>query len=194
MKQGTVTDNLEIPDDDLICLATTDREALGRVYDLYFDRIFRFCGYRLATREAAEEVTSEVFLHLAAGIRTFKGRTRKEFQSWLYALANNQINSYFRKNHRRDALLNQAVQSQAFLRPEPQGVEEKLDWPILHQAIRRLKPEYQSIIVLRFFEGLAHDQIAAILRCRTGRIRVMLARALTRLRGSLPSAFGEGGK
>jgi len=49
-----------VADDALVCQARTDREALGRLYDLYHDRIYRFCDYRLCTREAAEEVTSEV--------------------------------------------------------------------------------------------------------------------------------------
>jgi RNA polymerase sigma-70 factor (ECF subfamily) len=187
-------ENSGISEDDLVCRAVTDREALGRLYDLYLDRIFRFCSYRLPTRETAEEVTSEIFLHLAAGIRTFKGRTQKEFCSWLYTLANNQINTYFRKNSRRDILLNHAIQSQALNRPEAPAAEEKLDWPILHRAICGLKPEYQSVVSLRFFEGLTHEQIAEILHCRNGRVRVMLARALSRLRRSLNSAFNEGGK
>jgi len=48
--------------DDLVVLAKTQAAALGRLYELYYDRIFRFCVHRLFNRTTAEDVTSSVFL------------------------------------------------------------------------------------------------------------------------------------
>ncbi len=68
-----------IEDDDLVLEARTQANALGRLYELYYERIFRFCVHRLFNKEIAEDVTSTVFLEVARGIRTFKGRTVQDF-------------------------------------------------------------------------------------------------------------------
>jgi len=72
-----------IEDDDLVLEARTQANALSRLYELYYERIFRFCVHRLFNKEIAEDVTSTVFLEVARGIRTFKGRNEADFQNWL---------------------------------------------------------------------------------------------------------------
>ena len=46
----------------------TDREAFGRLYDIYYPRIFRHCLRRLFLRSVAEDVTSDIFLQVARKI------------------------------------------------------------------------------------------------------------------------------
>jgi len=85
-------------DNDLVLRAKTEAEALGRLYELYYERIFRFCVYRLFNKEIAEDVTSAVFLNVACWMRSFKGRSEQDFRNWLYAIAANQANAYIRKS------------------------------------------------------------------------------------------------
>ena len=54
--------DMQIDIDDLVRRAHKEADALGRLYELYYERIFRFCVYRLFSKEAAEDVTSTVFL------------------------------------------------------------------------------------------------------------------------------------
>jgi len=91
-------------DDDLVLKARTQADALGRLYELYYERIFRFCVHRLFDKETAEDVTSAVFLEVARKIRSFKGRTGQDFANWLYAIAANQANAHIRKTSRRRRL------------------------------------------------------------------------------------------
>lgn len=58
---------------DLVTRARTDREAFGRLYDLYYPKIFRYCLRRLFVRAVAEDVTSEVFLRAATHMPNFAG-------------------------------------------------------------------------------------------------------------------------
>src|SRR4030042_217234 len=96
-------------DNDLVLRAKTQAEALGRLYEMYYERIFRFCVYRLFNKEIAEDVTSAVFLNVARGIRSFKGRSEQDFRNWLYAIATNQANAYIRKSSRPKKLLAEAA-------------------------------------------------------------------------------------
>jgi len=170
-------------DDDLVLRARTQADALGRLYELYYERIFRFCVHRLFDKETAEDVTSAVFLEVARKIRSFKGRTGRDFANWLYAIAANQANAHIRKTSRRRRLLENAIASKAASNSAGQSNEPY--WPKLYTAIRALKPKHQTIVTLRFFENLPYEQIAEILNVSQNTARVTVHRILEKLRKNL---------
>ena len=175
--------------DGLVLQARTEADALGRLYDLYYERIFRFCLCRLFHREAAEDVTSTVFLNVAYRIRSFKGRTEQDFRNWLYRIAANHANSYIRKKSRRKQLLAQAA---LLMRFSDGDCTDEPTWPMLYQAILKLKPKHQTIITLRFFENLEFEQIGKIINARPATVRVTLHRILKELRSHLQT-IADGG-
>ena len=176
-------------DNDLVIRAKTQAEALGRLYEMYYERVFRFCIHRLFNKEIAEDVTSAVFLQVARGIRGFKGRSEQDFRNWLYAIAANQANAYIRKTSRRKKLLAEAAGS---ISPATAGSTDtsfEPDWPRLYAAILRLKPQHQTIVTLRFFENFSYEQIAQILDVKEATVRVTLHRILNKLRNQLQTVF-----
>ena len=176
-----------IEDDDLVLRARTQADALGRLYELYYEPIFRFCVHRLFIKEIAEDVTSTVFLEVARGIRRFEGRTEQDFRNWLYAIAANQANAYIRKTSRRRKLLAEAARSIRAFKSAEEASEP--DWPRLYAAILKLKPKHQTIVTLRFFENLRYEQIAQILNVKEATLRVTLHRILDKLRKHLLTVF-----
>jgi RNA polymerase sigma-70 factor (ECF subfamily) len=172
-------------ENDLVQRAKTQAEALGRLYEMYYERIFRFCVYRLFNKEIAEDVTSAVFLQVARGIRNFAGRSEQDFRNWLYAIAANQANAYIRKTSRREKLLAEAAGSISPASPATADRSSAPDWPGLYAAILRLKPKHQTIVTLRFFENFSYQQIAQILGVKEASIRVTLHRILNQLRNQL---------
>ncbi len=178
--------------DDLVVLAKTQAGALGQLYELYYDRIFRFCVHRLFNRTTAEDVTSSVFLTVARTMWDFKGRTEQDFRSWIYTIAANQANAHIRKTVRRKRLLSEALGHRA-------GDEEtsadpaawsRLDWPTLYAAIQELKAEHQTILTLRFFENMDYDEIGRVVDARPATVRVTLHRTLRRLQEVLQGDLG----
>jgi len=174
---------------DLVRRARTQADALARLYERYYNRIFRFCVYRLFDREIAEDVTSMVFLEVARKMRGFKGRTEQDFRNWLYAIAANQANAYIRKVSRRKKLLESAIGSIAASTTEITNQSSEPDWPSLYKAILKLKPQHQTLVTLRFFENFSYEQIAQILNAKEVTVRVMLHRILGKLRRHLQSVF-----
>jgi RNA polymerase sigma-70 factor (ECF subfamily) len=179
----------QIKEDDLVLRARTRAEALGRLYELYYDRIFRFCVYRLFDKEIAEDVTSTVFLEVARGIRRFEGKTERDFGNWLYAIAANQANAFIRKSSRRKKLLENAADSLTASAPENANPSSEPDWPNVYAAILKLKPEHQTIVTLRFFENFSYEQMSEILKVKEATLRVTLHRILNQLRNHLTSVF-----
>ena len=175
--------------DEIVVRARVDAEALSQLYELYYERIFRFCVHRLFIKEVAEDVTSTVFLKVAGGIRSFGGRSERDFRNWLYAIAANQANAYIRKTSRRKRLLAEAARSLTTAAANSDDDSSEPDWPTLYSAILKLKPEHQTIITLRFFENMDYEQIAKILNARKETVRVTVHRILGKLRKHLHTAF-----
>ena len=176
-------------EDDLVLRAGTQADALGRLYELYYDRIFRFCVHRLFNKEIAEDVTSAVFLEVARGIRGFKGQGEQDFGNWLYAIAANQANAYIRKTSRRKKLLAEAAGSITASVDPSNDKSSEPDWPRLYAAILKLKPQHQTIVTLRFFENFSYEQIAQVLNVKEATLRVTLHRILNQLRNELQAVF-----
>ncbi|MHC4648164.1 MAG: RNA polymerase sigma factor, partial [Planctomycetota bacterium] len=162
----------QIDADELVQRARTDAEALGRLYDLSYEKVYHFCLCRLFHRETAEDVTSAVFLTAARGISGFKGGTLRDFTNWLYQIAANHANSHIRKTSRRKELFARAARSIRASRTNSTGRLDEPDWPVLYAAIAKLKVKHQCIITLRFFENLDFDEIAKIMKARPATVRV----------------------
>jgi RNA polymerase sigma-70 factor (ECF subfamily) len=70
-------------DGQLVAEARNDPAAFGRLYRRHYDTVFRYCVHRLFERQAAEDVTSAVFLKVVENLGRFKG-TELQFRNWLY--------------------------------------------------------------------------------------------------------------
>ncbi|AQT70186.1 RNA polymerase sigma factor SigX [Anaerohalosphaera lusitana] len=174
--------------DSVVQQARTDAPALGRLYDRYHRPIYRFCMHRVNCRTAAEDIASTAWLAVARQIRTFDGTTETEFRRWLYAIAINQVNTYFRKKNSSKRRLKIVAQTAPDTADEP-AVEQ--DFSAVHSAICQLKPICQTIVTLRFFEDMSFEEIAAIVGKRTATVRVMLHRSLKKLNRILENHYGE---
>ena len=173
---------------DLVVCARTDRDALGRLFDIYHPRIFRHCLRRLFLRSVAEDLASDVFLAVAGKMRDFAGTTHDDFVRWVHAIATNVINAYLERSQRRSRLLEEAARQKAIHVVDQSATSvslSELDWPRVYETLLKLEPREQSIITLRFFEDMSHDRIAGILDMRPGAVRTALTRALEKLRREL---------
>jgi RNA polymerase sigma-70 factor (ECF subfamily) len=170
--------------DDIVVRARTDPQALGSLYDRYYDRVFRYCLHRLFVKEVAADVTSSVFLSVATHIRDFEGATEDDFRNWMYAISTRQADAWIRSTKRRDELLKAAAMSGRLkvARESHCEPEQAVEWSWLYRAIARLKPKHQTLIALRFFEDVPYEQIARILHSKPASLRVMTVRVLDKLR------------
>ena len=176
------------PADDLVKLARTERDAFGQLFDHFSPFIFAYCTRRLAVRAIAEDVASEVFLKVAQGIRGFPGLCVEDFRRWLFRIATNEINAQLRQSIRRRELLEAAAymgRINASVSTPLLDDASPIEWQEVYEALGTLTDREQSIISLRFFGGLKHEQIADVLEVKVGTIRVALSRALDSLRDRL---------
>lgn len=174
--------------DDVVKAARTSREALGQLFDCFYPLIFAYCSRRLLVRAVAEDVTSEVFLKVAAHFSGFTGSSAEDFRRWLFRIATNEINAQLRKSIRRQEMLEAAARMgtvNAAVSTPLISSESTIEWEEVCTALSELSERDQSIISLRFYASLTHSQIADVLDIDAGTSRVALTRALSRLRDRL---------
>jgi len=173
-------------DGQMIAEVCSDPTAFVRLYRRHYDAVFRYCVHRLFERHTAEDITAEVFLKVVENLGYFKGN-EQQFRNWLYKIATNAVNDHLRKTVRRNNLLKGARQQIGSQVADRDESAEKLT--LLREAVFVLKPRYQTIITLRFFENLKLTEIAEVLGCSAGTVRSQLARALAKLRKILATDF-----
>jgi RNA polymerase sigma-70 factor (ECF subfamily) len=179
---------------DLIQKACRDPDAFAQLYLAHYDSVFRYCVRRLFDGHAAEDVTSTVFFKVMHHLSSFDGGAT-DFRSWLLRIATNAVNDYLRDSKRRTELVQKAVintrEKSVFV---IDGDDELLERKgLLKEALLGLKPKYQTVITLRFFENMKLTEIAACLGKKPSTVRSWLSRATAKLRKKLDAVMDSRG-
>lgn len=170
-------DNAVDEDEALILVAREDVEAFGRLYDKYYKSIFRYIYHRTLDHALTEDLTSNTFFAAFRHIGRYRWN-RIPFNAWLYRIATNEIRMHLRKQRQLSSMdLDPASAGENVM------VEE--DYAALHQAILKLKPIYQAVITLRFFEDKTISEISRITGKKEGTVKSQLHRGLEKLRHAL---------
>lgn len=167
------------------------RDEIADLYRTFFKAIFGYCAYRLFGKNLAEDATSSVFLRLAEEYPKLRGRSKTDIRNWLYGTAGNVVARYLADAQRQKAALSELAREREGASARPFEDSEKLDWPVLYEAIRKLKPRDQEVIALRYFQGFETSVIAKMTGTRHVAVRVRLSRAVKKLRQELEKPFAE---
>src|SRR4051812_16794341 len=86
-----------IPDTVLAVWAKQDRDAFEPLYGRYFDRVFRYCFFRIGDWQEAEDAAQEIFAKALTGLTGFRDVDREDgFRCWLFTIARNHVLNYRR--------------------------------------------------------------------------------------------------
>jgi RNA polymerase sigma-70 factor (ECF subfamily) len=155
--------------------------------------VYRYVRFRLATREAAEDVTSEVFMKaLRALDRYDPGRASP--RTWLLRIARNAVTDHLRSLRRRSSLhvsLDRVPDLVADVPTQEERVlrEERIE--MILNANRSLRPADQEILSLRYGAGLDNQEIAEALNISGNAVAVRVHRALARLKQTVEEQRSE---
>ena len=158
---------------------TGDSEAFAQIYDYFSERIYKFIFFRIGHKEVAEDVLSDTFVKGWQKINQIN--TPQALSAWLYQIAKNNIIDYYRI--RKDTVNLSDVED--FLEDEVNPVdltnvnmEQKKILDVMHE----LPMDQQQVIIYKFFEDLANEEIAYVMGKTEGAIRVLQHRAIAKLK------------
>jgi RNA polymerase sigma-70 factor (ECF subfamily) len=195
-RRGHVSPEAQFVDE----LKARSSEAWARVYDVHYEKLYRYARARLGSGDIAEDVAATVFQRALTAIDVYSYQG-KPLLAWLYRIARNVISE-----HQRAALRSKVVSSlrslaagsdgaltlsslersrsqpRAARRSDPEAVIGRLD---LHAALAKLTASQREVLLLRYFAGLSTRETAEILGKQERGVYYLQARALEALRRHL---------
>lgn len=159
-----------------------NQEALGSLYTLMFDKIFRFVFYRVSHKETAEDLTEEIFIKAFRNLKNLD--KHGAFEGWLYTIARNTVIDYYR-NKKTTVALEEVENTLTYESTIIDTLNLEVDQKFLLTALKQLPPEQQIVLRLKFLEELNNSEISELLHKSEGSIRVIQFRGLQTLKALL---------
>jgi len=177
----------KVSEKKLILKAKKDFTAFGEVYQKYYPKINNFVYHRVNDDATRNEIVSNIFFQAMKNLPKYRFMNEEKcsFSSWLFRIAVNETNQYFRNEKRSNVIKDKLIEKQS-------NEGEKLinlDFETLKEAIQALPIYEQNLVSLRFFEKMKHKEIAEILKQKEGTVKVQMHRTLEKLRDFLQGAL-----
>jgi RNA polymerase sigma-70 factor (ECF subfamily) len=162
-----------------------DAEAFGRLYEEHVWNVYGFFGYRVTSRQEAEDLTQATFENALKAFHRFDER-RASFSTWVMTIARNLLIDHYRSDRSS--------------RHEPVGTPDEAETalgdraaeehdlglaPDLETALDGLGPREREMIALRFGGDMTTQQIAELTDLTVANVQQILSRSLRRLRAEL---------
>jgi RNA polymerase sigma-70 factor (ECF subfamily) len=161
---------------------------LAVLFERYHLPLFRYLLHLSRNRTLSEDLVQEVFFRVLKYAASYD--LSLPFQVWLYRMARN---SYFDAIHKhRLEVAGSEVDQIRSSEPMPEELlTRREDTLFLQEALERLPEDKREILVLSRFQNLRYEDIASILKCEIGTVKVRVYRALKELREKFCELRGE---
>jgi len=157
-----------------------NQTAFTALLDIYWTEVYHFILKRTENETDAEDITIETFAKAFDKLTQYK--TEFAFNTWLIAIAKNvhidlirkrKINDIVNLNENEDYLYDTLADEDTL---EDQLIYEQ-NLTTLKHCIKQLKPHYQQIIQLRYFQERSYNEIAEIINEPLNNVKIKILRA-----------------
>lgn len=162
--------------------STTHSIDFETLYDIYFDRVYRFVARRVHDTELTQDIVSESFLKIYKNLDAFIPQQEYSLISWIYTITHNEIRQHFRARKNKESISFDNV-------PELRSKEDVVDIVYkeqLHDTMKDLLEEIpleeREIITYKYFDELQNIEIAELLKLSSNNVGVKLHRALQKFK------------
>jgi RNA polymerase sigma-70 factor, ECF subfamily len=156
-----------------------DEAAWATIYQRHAPQVYAYIYFRIGDQHVAEDLTSDVFVRAVNGIKRYSYRGTP-LLAWLYRIAHNVT-----ADHRKSAAKHAARTAPGVL-PEVEETRDDLrardEREDMLAAIRRLTPDQQQVVILRFYRGMSSAEVAAVIGKPEGAVKALQTRAVRALR------------
>jgi RNA polymerase sigma-70 factor (ECF subfamily) len=161
-----------------------DEKAFARLLSRYKDTIYFMLLKMLNNRSDAEDLTLEAFGKAFKNLHQYS--PTYAFSTWLFKIASNNCIDFLRK--KKGVIISIETENEqleinesAKLKSKDLNPEERLIRKqkaiLLRKVVRRLKPHYQTLVELRYFNEMSYEEISKELNLPLGTVKAQLFRA-----------------
>jgi len=177
-----------------------DTEAFGLLVERYQKRIFSIVFHLVRRRDEVDDLAQEIFFKAFRAVRSYNFQS--SFATWLSRIAVNHCYDYLRKvRASRVSYYSEMTEESArelerkLEGPQPQGLdhEEKITLKdFVTRLLARAPVDDQVILSLKELEDYSVEEIADLLKLKSGTVKVRLHRARKRMLEDLERWRQEG--
>jgi len=150
-------------------------ELINKYEKMIYGIAYRF----LNNKEEAEDITQDTFLIIYRKIKNLK--KHNSLTNWIYTIALNLTREHLRKKYRKNAisqfLENSLISDNNFennqINYEKEEMKEKIK-----NALEKLSPQQKEAVELKYLKGMKINEIAKIMNCKEGTVKVHIFRGI----------------
>ncbi|CBZ02470.1 RNA polymerase subunit sigma [Clostridium botulinum A2B3 87] len=135
----------------------------------YYGKVYYYCYRHLNNKEAAQDLTQEVFMKVIKTIGGYKHYGK--FENYLYVVAGNACKDFYKKESKY--ILKEVEDGSS--EEEISKLENKV---IIEEALNKLSDNQREIIILRFYQDLKIKDIAKIMNSGISITKYRLKKAI----------------
>ncbi|MGI4854645.1 MAG: RNA polymerase sigma factor [Janthinobacterium lividum] len=177
-------------------LKRQDPELLDRLIETYQHRLMRYLTFLTGKREVAEDLFQETWMRVLLRGGQYNGKAR--FDTWLFTIARNLVIDLSRKrtmtslDQLRDPEGDDIPFEIAIDEPSPfDNFRSREEAAEVSLVLLDLHASYREVLVLRFHEEMALEEIAAVTRAPLSTVKSRLYRGLAALKPQIERLRGE---
>lgn len=164
----------------IIEAAKINPNQFAPLYTKYYEQIFNYIYNRMASKDVAFDITSQVFLKAMTNLSKYI-YMGVPFSSWLFRIAHNELMQVFRTN-KTHRMVNADIGDLHFICEETHELFFEEYIPIIKKLILKLKSNDLQLVEMRFFEKRPYKEIAEILNITEDNAKVKMFRILEKLK------------
>lgn len=163
-----------------------DNQAFVWFYDQYAPQVYRFILLKTSSVQDSEDLCSEVFFRFWKQVSTEAAKVKNP-RGFMYQIARNLVVDYYRKKSKTELIINQEQENKiANISSREADLGQKAvlisDMTQMKQALSKIKPKYQDLIIWHYLDDFSIREIAQILDKPENTVRVQVHRALKTLK------------
>jgi RNA polymerase sigma-70 factor (ECF subfamily) len=172
-------------------LRRRDPELLDRLIEQYQHRLYRYLLFLTGNRALAEDLFQETWIRVLERGHQYNGKCK--FDSWLFAIARNLVIDVSRRKKIRSLEeLGDPESDQPYDLPDERSASalqllvKRENEQAMQLSLLKLPPYFREVLLLRFHEELALEEIATVLSTPLSTVKSRLYRGLEALKSVLP--------
>jgi RNA polymerase sigma factor (sigma-70 family) len=165
--------------DIMLSVREGDTHKLGLLFDKHAQGLFNYFQFQIRDRFKSEDLVQNVFYKILKYRHTFKDGA--DFKVWMYGIARNEKINHFHNNRFLGEEVDPELPDERNRNPE-HDLEYKTDKNQLNKALGMISSENRELLILSKYTGLPYNQIAEIVGCTVGAIKVRIYRAIKELK------------
>jgi RNA polymerase sigma-70 factor, ECF subfamily len=154
-------------------------EAIALLLPAFRRKVFGLAYSFLRNREAAEDVTQDVFIKIWRALPGFDGRA--SLSTWIYTIARNASLSALRARRPQSSLSEPEVMDAVEAIDTAASADAMLERAALLRLVDQLPTKQRQVIMLFYMEERSHEEVATMLAMPVGTVKTLLHRARARL-------------